>query len=318
MRRDIDDPMCQRDCHICPLQGVTPRDCPGDCLDCPYSRFCPCGNRFIYPQLAQLASSTSHILGAWEVPIGSIRQDMLPHPPIANYDSAMVRILGRIFQLIGQRKPLVLAPHNTARQQCYRLVGGLDVLLAAKALGWKHVLAHIVELSQYEASVQFYRCELQRLDLSWENQARCLLALRNVYRRRYHCWPCLATLGTLSGLTKSRTRDLLHGVALLKRHGISDGTIPFPTLLRSVRATYPEAVQRDLIHGLVEGGWTRRRATSYAKGRMQERTSDVLGKARRPNIHFVPTGEHNLPADSILGEPIYSTRGSGSRLGTGG
>ncbi len=164
MRRDIDDPMCQRECRDCPLQGITPKDCPGNCLDCPYSKFCPCGNRFIYPQLVGLAYSSGHIAASQRIPIAAIHRDMLPRHPLAEYDKAMIRILGHILQLIGQPRPVVVIPLK-APCQSYRLVGGMDILLAAHALSWSQVLADVAELSQHEASVQFYRGELQRLDL---------------------------------------------------------------------------------------------------------------------------------------------------------
>lgn len=298
MRRDIEDPTCQRECEDCPLKGVTPDDCAGSCINCSYSRFCPCGNRFIYPQLVAL--SRSEATDITEVPIGSVRDDLLPHPPLVRYDKSMIRILGRILQVVGQPRPVIVRPRSSPQRQGYRLVGNADIFLAAKALRLDRVLARIEELTDYEARVRFYCCELLRLDLSWENQARCLLALEEAYRERHYLPPSVATLASLSGLTRSRTRDLLHGIALLRRHNLEDGTIPFPTLLRSVREAYPEAIQRELIRGLAKGQWTRRRANGYAAVRLRDRTlragkaeirvtsladlSPTTGKGRMPPV----------------------------------
>ncbi|TAK36115.1 MAG: hypothetical protein EPO21_03975 [Chloroflexota bacterium] len=276
MRRDITDRMCQRECADCPLQGVTPGDCPGDCMGCSYSEYCPCGNRFIHPQFDQLAGGQARSAQAQEISIEHIRRDT-PKPPVAEYDKGMIRMLARVLKVLGQPRPLIVKPQK-GNQLKYRIVGGMDILLGAIALGWKNVSAQVIDLDDHEAAMQFYRAELLRLDLSWEDQARCVLAIQDLYHERHPLPPSLATLSTLSGLSPSRTRDLLHGITLLKKHRLSDGTIPFPTLLRSVRLTYPEAMQRELIRGLVDEEWTRRRATSHATSRIRKQTLNVVGQ----------------------------------------
>ena len=278
MRRDVENLMCLRECGTCRFRGMTAQDCPGSCRRCPYSRYCPCGNRFIHPQLMPMVNKESKSTGAREIAIDSIRYDLLPGTSVAACDEGMLKILGRIIRRLGQPRPLTVTPEKGAAQHRYRLIGGMDVFLAVRDLGQRDVLARIVELSEYKAAVQFYRCELLRLDLSWENQARSLLALHDLYRKRQYFSPSLPTLGALSGLPMSRIRDLLHGIALLKSHNLSDGTIPFPTLLRPIRTTYPEALQKEIIRGLVEEGWTRRSATDYAAGRLTVGVSD-MGKA---------------------------------------
>ena len=213
-----------------------------------------------------------------EIAIDLIRHDSLPGTSLAACDQAMLKILGRIIQRFGQMRPLLVSPDRDAAQHRYRLIGSVDVFLAVRELGRKEVQARIANLSEYNASVQFYRSELLRLDLSWENQARYLLALEDLYRERRFFSPSLPTLSALSGLPMSRIRDLLHGITILKSHGLSDGTIPFPTLLRPIRPTYPEALQKEMIRGLVEERWTRRRAMECAAERLTVGISDA-GKA---------------------------------------
>ncbi len=299
MRRDIEDPTCQKECGDCPLKGVTPDDCAGNCRKCPYSRFCPCGNRFIYPQLVGLAQVKTR--DVTDVPIASVRDDPLPPPPLVRYDEAMIRILGRILRVKGQPRPVIVRPRNGLQKQGYHLVGNVDIFLAEKALRLDHVLVQIEELTDYEARVRFCRYELLRLDLSWENQARYLLALQEVYRE-WHCFvPSVATLASLSDLTRSRTRDLLHGITLLNRHNLEDGMIPFPTLLRSVRDAYPEAIQRELIRGLIKGNWTRRRANGYAAAALSDLT-----------LHIANIGRTEINVASLADVP--PTRGNGRVL----
>ena len=275
MRRDIEDPRCQRDCSDCALDGVTPEDCQQDCPGCPYFKLCPCGNRSIYEQVAQLTRDAIETARCREVSIESIRHDMLPRPPVVPYDKAVVHMMRRIVRRIGQGRPLVVAPQKGTPPVTYRLLGGLDILLAAKALGRTRVFVQIVEPSECEAKVEFYRYELRRLDLSWENQARCLLALEEMHRERHYISPSLPTLSGLSGLTLSRTRDLLHGIRLMKKHNLNDGTIPFPTLLRSIRPSYPQAIQRELIQGIINGEWTRRQAVGHATAEMRRKKTQM-------------------------------------------
>ncbi|MDA8188235.1 MAG: hypothetical protein M0T85_08850 [Dehalococcoidales bacterium] len=285
MRRDVENPMCLRECEKCRFQGVIPQDCPGKCLRCRYSRYCPCGNRFIHPQLMPMAKKESKSAEIREIAIDSIRYDSLPGTYIVACDEAMLKILGRLIRRFGQPRPLIVSPEEVAAQYRYRLVGGMDIFLAVRALGQRGVLARIAKLDEYKATVQFYRYELMRLDLSWENQARYLLALHELYRERQYFPPSLPTLSALSGVPMSRIRDLLHGIELLKSHNLSDGTIPFPTLLRPIRTTYPEALQKEMIRGLVEEGWTRRRATEYAAERLTVGSNDA-GKAKAMDREF--------------------------------
>ncbi len=275
MMRDVENPMCLGDCKNCPFQGVIPQDCPGRCARCRYSRYCPCGNRFIHPQLMPLVRKEPKSAEVREIALDAIRIDSLPGAPLVVCDEGMVKILGRFIRKFGQPRPIVVSPEKVAGQHHYRLVGGMDVFLAVRDLGQREVLARITDLSEYKTAIQFYRCELLRLDLSWENQARCLLALHDLYRERQYFPPSLPALSALSGLSKARIRDLLHGIALLNKHGLADGAVPFPTLLRPIRPTYPEALQREMIRGLVEEEWTRRRVAEYAAGRLTIGVSDT-------------------------------------------
>ncbi len=113
----------------------------------------------------------------------------------------------------------------------------------------------------------------------------------------------------------SRIRDLLHGITLLDKHNLSDGTIPFPTLLRPIRTTCPEALQEEIIRGLVEEGWTRRRATEYAAERLTVGVS-ALGKAMERERHgnLVDVGL----AKSGNGQVPQPGRGAGLALGAAG
>src|SRR3990172_12499718 len=81
MRRDIEDPRCQRDCSDCALDGVTPEDCQQDCPCCHYFRLCPCGNRSIFEQVAQLSQDNGNTVKCKDIPIELIRPDILPCPP---------------------------------------------------------------------------------------------------------------------------------------------------------------------------------------------------------------------------------------------
>lgn len=233
-----------------------------------------------------MTTKQSQAVEVREIAIDSIRDDPLPDVSVVAHDAAMLQILGRIVELFGQARPVIVAPQKGIAQQRYRLVGGMDIFLAVRDIGYKQVLAWVTELSDYDAAMQFYRCELLRLDLSWENQARCLLALQELYRQRHYFQPSLHALGILSGLESSRIRDLLHGIALLQRYNLGDGTIPFPTLLRSIRPSYPEALQKELVRGLVEEEWTRRRATSYAVDKLWGGLREE-GAARNPEIDSV-------------------------------
>lgn len=275
MRRDVENPMCLRECESCWFQGVIPEDCPGRCGRCRYSRYCPCGNRLIHPQLLSLVDGESKPMAGREIPLDSIRYDSLPGISLATYDEAMLKILGRIIRRFGRPRPVTVEPEKWAARPSYRLIAGIDVFLAVRGLGNRGVLARIADLDEYRAAVQFYRYELLRLDISWENQARYLLVLEDLYRERHFFSPSLPALSALSGLPTSRIRDLLHGIALLKSHNLSDGTIPFPTLLRPIRTTYPEALQKEMIRGLVEEGWTRRRAMKCAAERLTVGISDA-------------------------------------------
>ncbi|MCL5960217.1 MAG: hypothetical protein M1358_13055 [Chloroflexi bacterium] len=219
------------------------------------------------------------------MPIDSIRYDSLPGSSLAAYDEAMLKILGRIIRRFGQRRPVIVAPERGATRHDYRLIAGIDVFLAVRALDRRGVLARIADLDEYRAAVQFYRYELLRLDLSWENQARYLLALHDLYRMRHFFPPSHPTLSALSGLPMARIRDLLHGLTLLKEHNLKDGTIPFPTDLRPIRTTYPEALQKEMIRGLVEEGWTRRQAMKFAAERLTVGSSNV-GKATGREVHL--------------------------------
>lgn len=285
-------------------------------MDCPYAEYCPCGNRFIHPQFGQLAQSPSESVQAQEVPISAIHRET-PRTPVADYDKAMIRILARVLKVLGQPRPLIVTPLK-GQQQAYRIVGGIDILLAAIALGCKNLLAQVIELNDYEAAVQFYRSELLRLDLSWENQARCVLAIQGLYHERHPLLPSLATLSTLSGLSTSRTRDLLHGITLLKRHRLSDGLIHFPTGLRSVRLTYPNGMQRELIRGLADEGWTRRRATSHATAKRRKQTLGVVGQARGQDDGNSSRNSHVSPISVNRVQQLPQVVAPPARVGGGG
>ncbi len=284
MRRDVENPMCVKACKSCRLDVVIPQDCPGRCGRCRYSRYCPCGNRSIHPQILPMVDGESKPAAGREITVDSIRYDSLPGTSLAACDEAMLKILGRIIKRFGQPRPVIVAPEKGAARHDYGLIAGIDVFLAVRDLGQRGVLARIADLDEYRAAVQFYRYELLRLDLSWENQARYLLALHDLYRARQYFSPSVPTLSALSGLPMARIRDLLHGITLLKGHNLSDGTIPFPTLLRPIRTAYPEILQKEVIRGLVEEGWTRRRATEYAAERLTVEVSD-LGTAMERERH---------------------------------
>ncbi len=148
MRRDVENPMCLKECGTCPFRGVIPRDCPGGCRRCPYSRYCPCGNRSIHPQLTPMIDKESRSAEAREIAIDSIRYNPMPGTSLAACDEAMLKILGRIIRRFGQPRPVIVALEKGASRYDYRLVGGMDIFLAVRDLGQREVLARPADLDE--------------------------------------------------------------------------------------------------------------------------------------------------------------------------